>query len=134
MDTAHLLCHVPLMKSLHLPLQYFIPGRQVTVPVTLQYFIPGRQVTVPDKLMKEFAGLRGDFASLLVSYEEELSKSSEVKERFVVYVRKLFRLGMSSCHDFKSTYDKLAGIYVSIFNIFYLKKICSALELPQNIR
>lgn len=98
---------------------------------TLPYFIPGRRVDVPNELVEEFADLRSAFAKLLLSYEKELSKSLEAKDDFVAYVRNLFPREMSLCHDFKSTFDKLARNSVSLFNTRYLKCICSI--LPQDI-
>lgn len=89
-------------------------------------------MNVPNELVEEFAKLRSNYAKLLFSYEKELSKAHvEAQKNFVAYLQKLFPRQMSSCHDFQSSYNKLARDNVSLFNTYYLKCICS--NLPSEI-
>ena len=108
------------------------------------FFHPGEYVVVPDELVEELADLRVAFAMLLRKYEKELHSSLEAQQEFVAFLEKLFPRKRSSNHSFKSSFeklveekisssnhsfkssfDKLVEEKISLFNIHYLKRICS---------
>ena len=85
------------------------------------------EVVVPDTLLEELADLRVAFAQLLCKYEKELRNSPDAQEEFVEFLPRLLRnrKGFSSDQSFQSNFDKLIDEEVSLFNIHYLKRICS---------
>ena len=99
-----------------------------------EYFISGDPKFVPNQLVQELASLRFDFANLLRNYENELQKSPEAQEKFVLFLPRLFRRAIDSIeeHNFQSHFQKLIEEEVSLFNICYLKRICGI--FPEDVR
>ena len=90
-------------------------------------------MVVPDELVEELIDLRVAFAKLLRNYEKELLNSSEAQDEFIALLPRLFHKERSSLNpDFKSNFDKLVEEKVSLFNIHYLKSICSM--FPEDVR
>ena len=91
------------------------------------FFFSAEEVVVPDTLLEELADLRIAFARLLSKYEKELRNSPEAQEEFIEFLPRLLRnrRGFSSDQSFQSNFDKLIDEEVSLFNIHYLKRICS---------
>ena len=83
------------------------------------------QVDIPDTLSEELADLRFAYAKLLRSYEKELRRSQEAQEEFVEFLPRLLRRNFSSDQTFQLLFDKLIEEEVSLFNIHYLKRLCS---------
>ena len=88
-------------------------------------FFAAEEVVVPETLLEELADLRFAFAKLLRNYEKELRNSPESQEEFVEFLPRLLRRGFSSDQSFQSNFDKLIEEEVSLFNIHYLKRLCS---------
>ena len=88
------------------------------------------QVDVPDTLVEELADLRFSFAELLRSYEKKLRQSPEAQEEFVSFLPRLFRRAIEDL-NFDDHFNKLIDEKVSLFNIFYLKRICSV--FPEDV-
>ena len=82
-------------------------------------------VDIPDTLVEELADLRFAYAKLLRNYEEEVWKSSKAQEEFVKFLPRLLRRNVSTDQTFQFLFDKLIEEEVSLFNIHYLKRICS---------
>ena len=93
--------------------------------------ISGQQIDVPEALVEELAGLRFAFANLLYRYENELHHSPEAQEEFVKFLPRLFRRAVED-HSFQSHFNTLVEEEVSLFNIFYLKQLCSI--FPEDVR
>ena len=89
------------------------------------------QVEVPNALVEELAELRFAFANLLYLYEKQLHKNSEAQEEFVKFLPRLFRRAVDD-HSFQSHFNTLIEEEVSLFNIFYLKRLCSI--FPEDVR
>ena len=89
------------------------------------------QVEVPNALVEELAGLRFAFAKLIRNYERQLRKSPEAQEEFVEFLPRLFRRAVED-HSFQSHFNTLVEEEVSLFNIFYLKQLCSI--YPEDVR
>ena len=88
-------------------------------------------MVVPETLVEELADLRFAFANLIYSYEEELKKSPEAQEKFVKFLPRLFHRAVED-HSFQSHFNTLVEEEVSLFNIFYLKQLCSI--YPDDVR
>ena len=88
-------------------------------------------VVVPDALVKELVGLRFAFAKLLRNYEKQLLNSPEAQEEFVEFLPRLFHRPVDD-HSFQSHFNTLVEEEVSLFNILYLKRICSI--FPEDVR
>ena len=78
---------------------------------------------VPDALLEELGDLRISYAKLLYSYEKQLLDSPEAQEKFVKFLPRLFHRRVEDC-NFQSHFNTLVEEEVSLFNIFYLKRIC----------
>ena len=89
-------------------------------------------VDIPDELVEELVDLRIAYAELLRSYEKELRKSPEAQKNFVEFLpRLLLRSGFSSDQTFQLHFNKLIEEEVSLFNIYYLKRLCS--KFPEDV-
>ena len=93
--------------------------------------ISGQQVVVPEALVEELAGLRFSFANLLYRYEKQLHHSPEAQEEFVEFLPRLFHRAVED-HSFQSHFNTLVEEQVSLFNIFYLKRLCTI--FPEDVR
>ena len=91
----------------------------------------GEQFVVPDALIKELADLRIAFAKLIRNYEKQLQNSPEAQEKFVKFVSRLFHRAVED-HSFQSHFNTLVEEEVSLFNIVYLKQLCSI--IPEDVR
>ena len=87
--------------------------------------------TVPDELLEELGDLRIGYAKLLCNYEKQLHSSPEAQEEFVKFLPRLFHRAVGD-HSFQSHFNTLVEEEVSLFNIFYLKQICSI--FPEDVR
>lgn len=90
-------------------------------------------IVVPDEVLEELADLRFAYARLLHKYKHEVQSSPEAQKAFVealspLYRRAQIRPFMTERHDsdhaFQSCFDKLVEEEVSLFNIYYMKKLC----------
>ena len=81
-------------------------------------------VVVPEPLVEELADLRFAFANLIYSYKENLNRSLVAQENFFNFLPHLFRRAVDD-HSFQSHFNTLVEEEVSLFNIFYLKRLCS---------
>ena len=90
-----------------------------------------QQVEVPDALVEELADLRIAFAKLIRNYEKQLHNSPEAQEEFVAFLPRLFHRAVED-HSFQSHFNILVEEEVSLFNIFYLKQLCSI--FPEDVR
>ena len=88
-------------------------------------------VVVPEALVEELAELRFAFAKLLRNYEKKLRHSPEAQEEFVEFLPRLFHRAIGD-HSFQSHFNTLAEEQVSLFNIFYLKQLCTI--FPEDVR
>ena len=88
-------------------------------------------VVVPEALLEELAELRFAFAKLLRKYEKQLLKSSKAQEEFVKFLPRLFHRAVDD-HSFQSHFNTLVEEELSLFNIFYLKRICAI--FPKDVR
>ena len=86
---------------------------------------------VPETLVEELAELRIAFAKLLHNYEKQLRSSPEAKEEFVDFLPRLFHKPVEN-HSFQSCFNTLVE-EVSLFNIFYLKRICAHGVFPEDV-
>ena len=95
--------------------------------------ISGEQIVsiVPDALLEELGDLRIGYAKLLYSYEKQLQHSPEAQEEFVKFLPRLFHRAVDD-HSFQSHFNILVEEEVSLFNIFYLKRICTI--FPEDVR
>ena len=93
--------------------------------------ISGEQIFVPDALLEELGDLRIGYAMLLYNYEKQLHNRPEAQEDFVKFLPRLFRRAVED-HSFQSHFNTLVEEEVSLFNIFYLKRICSI--FPEDVR
>ena len=96
-------------------------------------YISGEQQVeqVPDALVEELADLRFAFAKLIRNYEKQLHISPEAQEEFVKFLPRLFRRAVEDL-SFQSHFNTLVEEEVSLFNIFYLKQLCSI--FPEDVR
>ena len=83
------------------------------------------EINIPDTLVEELADLRFAYAKLLRSYEKELWRSTEAQEEFVKFLPRLLWRNLNSDQTFQLLFDELIEKEVSIFNIHYLKRLCS---------
>lgn len=95
------------------------------------YVIGLEQVDVPDILLEELGDLRFAFAKLIRNYEKKIRQSPEAQEEFVAFLPRLFCREVEES-SFQSHFDTLIEEEVSLFNIFYLKRICSI--FPEDVR
>ena len=106
----------------------FVPCEPIFLSLSCcMIFFAAELVVVPETLLEELADLRIAFAQLLCEYEKELRNSPEAQEKFIEFLPRLLRnrKGFSSDQSFQSNFDKLIDEEVSLFNIHYLKRICS---------
>ena len=89
------------------------------------------QHVVPDALLQELVGLRTSFASFLLQFEQVLRTSPGAQELFVGMLQKILRRAFAS---FQECFDTLMEVEVSLFNITYLKQICTQSVFPDNVR
>ena len=95
------------------------------------YVISGKQVGVPEALVEELASLRFAFAKLLRNYEKQLRHSPEAQEEFVEFLPRLFHRAIED-RSFQSHFNTLVEEEISLFNIFYLKQLCTI--FPEDVR
>ena len=88
-------------------------------------------VDIPDTLFEELADLRIAYAELLSSYKKELQKSPEAQEEFVEFLPTLLRRSFGSDQTVWLLFEILIEEEVSLFNIYYLKKICH--KFPEDV-
>ena len=93
--------------------------------------ISGIVTTVPYELLEELGDLRIGYAKLLYRYEKQLHNCPEAQEEFVKFLPRLFHRAVED-HSFQSHFNTLVEEEVSLFNIFYLKRICSI--FPEDVR
>ena len=86
---------------------------------------------VPDALLQELVGLRTSFGSLLLQFEQVLTTSPEAQEVFVKFVKNILDRALTS---FQECFDTLIEEEVSLFNITYLKQICTKPVFPKDVR
>ena len=86
---------------------------------------------VPEALLEELGDLRIGYAKLLYSYEKQVLDSPEAQREFVRFLPRLFHRPVED-HSFQSQFDTLVEEEVSLFNIFYLKRICGI--FPEDVR
>ena len=86
---------------------------------------------VPDALLQELVGLRTSFSSFLLQFEQVLTTSPGTQEVFVKMVKKILDRAFTS---FQECFDTLIEEEVSLFNITYLKQICTQSVFPENVR
>ena len=88
-------------------------------------------VVVPEALVEELADLRFAFAKLIYNYEKQLHCSPEAQEEFVKFLPRLFHRAVED-DSFQPHFNSLIEKEVSLFNIFYLKRICHI--FPEDVR
>ena len=86
---------------------------------------------VPDALLQELVGLRASFASFLFKFKQVFKASPDVQETFVGMLQGMLPGTFTS---FKECFDTLIKEEVSLFNITYLKQICTQSVFPENVR
>ena len=86
---------------------------------------------VPEALVEKLADLRFALANLIYSYEEDLQKSFEAREKFVKFLPRLFHRAIED-HSFQSHFNTLIEKEVSLFNTHYLKQLCTI--FPEDVR
>ena len=97
------------------------------------FAISGEQIVniVPDALLEELGDLRIGYAKLIYNYEKQLHHSPEAQEEFVKFLPRLFHKPVED-HSFQSHFNTLVEEEVSLFNVFYLKRICHI--FPEDVR
>ena len=85
---------------------------------------------VPDSLLKALADVRMNFAHLKHCYHKALEESHEAQKALVEFLPRLFP-NKKELVSFNSWFDVLIEEEISLFNVHYLKQICSI--LPQDI-
>ena len=95
------------------------------------YCFADEQHVVPDALLQELVGLRTSFASFLLQFEKVLRTSPEAQETFVGMLQGILLRTFTS---FKECFDTLIKEEVSLFNITYLKQICTQPVFPESVR
>ena len=82
---------------------------------------------IPDTLFEKLADLRIAYAELLSNYEKELRKSPEAQKEFVKFLPRLLQRKFSSDQTVNVwlLFEILIEEEISLFNIYYLKRICS---------
>ena len=83
------------------------------------------EINIPDTLSEELVDLRFAYAKLLRGYEKELQRSPEAQKEFVEFLPRLLRRNLSSDQTFQPLFEELIEKEVSLFNIHYLKRLCS---------
>lgn len=71
-----------------------------------------------------------EFAKLIYKYEKEIRSSPEAQEEFVLFLPRLFHKAIEE-RNFQAHFDALIEEEISLFNIFYLKRICGI--FPEDI-
>ena len=90
-------------------------------------------VRVPDTLVEALADLRIAFANLLHSYKKEIQNSPNAQKEFVEYMPLLFgKRWRSEDSSFQTYFQTLIDEEISLFNVFYLKRICN--KFPEEVR
>ena len=89
-------------------------------------------VIVSEVLVEELAQLRGDYASLLMNFEEALECSTQAQKDSIVFLRKLLQGAVSLDSSFHSAFEILTDKEFCLFNIYYLKEISEI--LPEDIK
>ena len=88
-------------------------------------------MVVPEVLVEELADLRFAFAKLLHNYEKQLHHSPEAQKEFVEFLPRLFHRAVED-HSFQSLFNTLVEEEVSLFNTYYLKRLCTI--FPEDVR
>ena len=83
------------------------------------------EIVVPDKLLEDLSSLRVAYAMFLHKYEDQVKNSPEAQEAFVKTLSRLYPTAVGSDYSFQSCFDTLIKKDVSLFNITFLKKLCS---------
>ena len=102
--------------------------------ILILLFAGEQVISVPDTLVEELTNLQFAFANLQLSYEKEVRKSPEAQEQFVQFLPRLLRrtiMHMTPDNSFHSNFYILMEEEVSLFNTFYLKRICNI--FPGNV-
>ena len=86
---------------------------------------------VPDALLQELVGLRTSFASFLLQFKQVLRTSPGAQDTFVDMLQEILPRTFA---NFKECFDTLRKEEVSLFNITYLKQICTQSVFPENVR
>ena len=86
---------------------------------------------VPDALLQELVGLRTSFASFLLQFKHVLRTSPGAQDTFVDMLQGILPRTFA---NFKECFDTLIKEEVSLFNITYLKQICTKSVFPENVR
>ena len=100
-------------------------------PFLCMYSFAEEHHVVPDALLQELVGLRTSFASFLFQFEQVLRTSPGAQETFVGMLQGILLRTFAS---FKECFDTLIEEEVSLFNITYLKQICTQSVFPENVR
>ena len=87
---------------------------------------------VTQEIVENLKSLTKEYAKFLQSYEKELLKSATAQEKFVEFLPRLLHRKLGPVHSFKAYFATLINEDVSLFNITYLKEICSI--LPDDVR
>ena len=96
--------------------------------------MPPKQFVVPDELLKNLAKLRLAYARFLCEYKNVLERSPEAQKKFVDTLPVLLGRSPEPDHSFRSYFNKLADMEVSLFNITYLEELCRGIGLPDDVR
>ena len=92
----------------------------------------GLQIVVPDKLLKDLAALRVDYARFLYEYKNVLESSPEAQQKFVELLPGLLGRSLGADHGFQSYFNILVGEKLSLFDIAYLETFCNI--FPADVR
>ena len=91
------------------------------------------EVVVTNKLIEALADLRIAFANLLHNYKKEIQNSPNAQREFIEYLPLLFgERWRSEDSSFQTYFQMLIDEEISLFNIFYLKRICN--KFPEDVR
>ena len=86
---------------------------------------------VPNALLEELVSLRTSFASFLLQFKKVLRTSPGTQETFVGMLQGILHRAFTS---FQECFDTLIEEEVSLFNITYLKQICTEPVFPKKVR
>ena len=106
----------------------------ISVIATVHCYVccTGETVVVPDALVRKLVDLRSAYALLLMRFERALERSSEAQGELVAFLRRLLRRAVPSDCDFHSAFEALVEEELSLFNIYYLKRVSKI--LPGEVR
>ena len=85
---------------------------------------------VPNALLQDLVGLRISFTSFLLRFKQVLSTTPGAQETFVDMLQEILHRAFTS---FKECFDTLIEEEVSLFNITYLKQICTESVFPEEV-